>query len=466
MSVQKREWIRDLRSKRKALSGQLAEIIERAKAESRNLSRAEESEFDTGETSIREIDARLEEIEEQVQADEAAAPMQRKYAPSTGETRMEKRTTMPGRSGWSVGYEAETYRPDGGNSYFRDLWLSRNYGDPDAAGRLSRNNAQQADRVSQKRAISGNAAGSGGEFVPPMWMESQFVAFARPGRITADLAVSQPLPAGTDVINLPKINTGSAVAVQTTQNSAVQQTDITTTSVGSPVVTIAGGQTLSLQLMEQSPLNMDAVILGDLAADYGVKLDMQVLSGTGTGGQATGILTLAGTNQIAYTSTTPTLAALYSKLAGAIQAIHTARFLPPTVIIMHPRRWAWAVAQLDGQNRPLVVPRPGGPMNSFGVQGEPAAQGYVGEMLGLPVYVDASIPISQGAGANQDSIIVARKEDIWLWESNVRAEAFPQTYASNMSVFVRLYNYISFQPARFPQSISVVSGTGLTTPSF
>lgn len=106
--------------------------------------------------------------------------------------------------------------------------------------------------------------------------------------------------------------------------------------------------------------------------------------------------------------------------------------------------------KLDASNRPLVVPRPGGPMNALGVLAEQVAQGYVGDILGLPVFVDASIPINQGTGTNQDVIVVARKEDLWLWESNVRAEAFAQTYASNMSVFVRLYNYASFQPARFP----------------
>ena len=389
----KREWIADLIGKRKAGAEQARSLVDRAKAEKRNPTRAEAAEFDAAEQLIREYDERIGELHDQVRADEAAAPMQAMYAPRTGESTMDKRTTMPGRSGWSVGTEEETYRPDGNHSYFRDLWQARQYGDADAAGRLARNNAQQASRLNsaQQRAISGNTPGAGGEFVPPLWAESQFIEFARPGRVTASLVNNKPLPAGTDVINLPKINTGSAVAVQTTQNSAVQQTDITTTSASSPVVTIAGGQTLSLQLLEQSPLNMDTVILGDLAADYGMKLNGQVLNGSGTAGQATGTLTLAGTNQIAYTSATPSLAGtggLYSKLAGAVQAIHTTRFLPPTAVIMHPRRWAWIIAQNDS------------------------------------------------------------------------------AYANNMSVFVRLYNYMSFQPARFPQSISVISGTGLITPTF
>ena len=76
---------------------------------------------------------------------------------------------------------------------------------------------------------------------------------------------------------------------------------------------------------------------------------------------------------------------------------------------------------------------------------EQASQGLVGQMLGLPVYVDALIPTNIGGGTNQDEIYLAKADDLWLWEGQVRAEAFQQTYANNLSVFVRLYNYASFQ---------------------
>jgi HK97 family phage major capsid protein len=294
------------------------------------------------------------------------------------------------------------------------------------------------------------------------------VKLARPGRITSNLIQNQPLPAGTDSINIPKVATGAAVAVQATQNTGVQVTDLTTTSVSSPVTTIAGGQIVSLQLMEQSPLNVDDVILGDLAAAYAVQYNTEILSGSGVGGHQTGILTLAGTNAITYTSAAPTLGgvapdALFVKLAGAIQAVHSNRYMSPSAIIMHPSRWAWALSQSDTQKRPLVTARAGA-FNAIGAADQVAAQGLVGEMLGLPVYVDASIPTN--VGGTQDQIIVARLEDLVQWESNVRAEAFQQTYANQLSVFVRVYNYMSFQAARYPKSISVISGTGLVAPTF
>jgi HK97 family phage major capsid protein len=440
--------INDLIAKRSEKNAELTKLIDGAKAESRSLTDAESGVFDATEAEIRAIDARVAELDEQIRADDAAAEMQKRYAPS----------------GAKVTSEPEIYRSGmGGRSYFRDLYLVKSQGDRDAFDRLERNNRGRA--ADEKRAIS-TANGAGGEFVPPIWLEDQFVKLARPGRITANLTPSFPLPPGTDSINVPKINTGTQVGVQTTQNSQVQVTDLTTTSISSGITTVAGGQTVSLQLIQQSPLNVDDIVLGDLAAAYAVQFNQLVLSGTGTNAQPTGILTLAGTNSVAFTTATPTLGALYSKLAGAVQAIHTKRFLPPDCIIMHPTRWAWIVAQLDGQNRPLVVPHAGGPFNALGNMGEQASQGYVGSIMGLPVFVDATIPTNGGTGTNQDTIIVARMADLMLWESAIRAEAFEQTYANNMSVFVRLYAYMSFQPARYPASISTITGTGLVAPTF
>jgi HK97 family phage major capsid protein len=445
--MDKRSMIADLLAKRSEKSAALTALVDTAKTEARALTDVESGAFDAAETEIRELDARVKELDEQVRADDAASEMQKRYAAV------------------KVVSEPEIYRSGvGGRSYFRDLHMARNKGDRDAVDRLARNDRGRAADP-EFRAIS-TTNGAGGEFVPPLWLESQFVKLARPGRITANLTPSHPLPPGTDSINVPKVNTGTAVAVQTTQNSAVQVTDLTTTSISSGISTIAGGQTISLQLIEQSPLNVDDLVLGDLAAAYAQSLNLQVLSGSGTAGQQTGILTLAGTNAVAFTSASPTLALLYSKLAGAIQQVHTKRFLPPDTIIMHPTRWAWIVASLDGQSRPLVVPNAGGPLNAMGTPGEVASQGFVGYIMGLPVYVDATLPTNLGAGTNQDTIIVARLADLMLWESNVRAEAFAQTYANQMSVFVRLYNYASFQAARYPASISVIGGTGLVAPTF
>ena len=451
--MNKREMVADLLAKRSALKAELDGLVDTATTEKRGLSDDETARFDKGEAEIRAFDERVKELDAQIQADDAAAEMAKRYAPKAGD---------------GVKSEPEIYRTgNGGRSYFRDLHLSRNKGDRDATDRLVRNNRGRAEQ----RAIS-TTNGAGGEFVPPLWLENEFVKIARAGRITANLTPTFPLPAGTDSINVPKVNTGTAVAVQSTQNSAVQNTDLTTTSISSSVTTVAGGQTVSLQLIEQSPLNIDDVVLSDLAADYARQLNTLVLNGSGTSGQPTGIMTLSGTHAVDFSGTITAPATwastFYSKLAGAIQVIHTSRYLPPDTIIMHPVRWAYLLTQVDSQGRPLVVPSAGNAMNALGNAGQVASQGYVGTMLGLPVYVDALMPtnLTAGAGTNEDAVIVARMADLMLWESHVRAEAFEQTYASNMSVFIRLYNYVSFQAGRYPASISVITGKNLGAPTF
>jgi HK97 family phage major capsid protein len=363
-----------------------------------------------------------------------------------------------------------------GPSFFRDLYTARTNGDHDARKRLEKNNRQVLDAKKaggEQRAVS-TVFGNAGELVPPKWLEDEFVKFVRPGRITANLCRMDTVPAGTDQINIPKIATGTVTAVQSTQNTGIQQTDITTTSVASPVITIAGGQTVSLQLLEQSPLNIDELILQDLAADYAKQWDLQVLVGTGTSGQVTGLTVMAGTTAVTWTQATPALGGaggLYAKIAACISAINSARFAPPDAIIMHPRRWAWAESQSDGNNRPLIVPTAGlaagnSAWNASATATAMLAEGLVGSMLGLPVFIDANISVTGGAGSNQDYIIVARMSDIRAYESQVRAEAFQQTYAQNMSVLCRLYAYAAFIPNRYPQSVGIITGSGAITPTF
>jgi HK97 family phage major capsid protein len=182
-----------------------------------------------------------------------------------------------------------------------------------------------------------------------------------------------------------------------------------------------------------------------------------------------GLLNVTGINAVTFTSGSPTVALLYPKIADAINQVNTQRFLPADAIVMHPRRWAWMASALDAGGRPLLVPQGGGPFNAVGTG--PAASpnptvGLVGTLLGLPVYVDPNIPTNLGAGTNEDRIIVARFGDSVLWESTPKAEVFPATKADQLSVLLRVYEYVAFTGERYPKATSVISGTGLTPPTF
>lgn len=454
--MDKRTTIAELSAKRTALRTGLDALVTEARTAERELTAEEVTRFDTEETEIRSADAEIQRLDEQVRADEQHAETMRRYAPSV-----------------TVTSEPEVYRKGDPSSpsYIRDLYRARNNkpGAREAVERLSRNDKIAAE---QRTALS-TVNGVGGEFVPPVWLEQDFVRLARPGRIFANLVPTMPLPAGTDSLNIPKVNTGTAVAAMAGQNTGVPETDLTTTSVASSVFTIAGGQTVSLQLLEQSPLNIDGLVLQDLAAAYAVTLDTLLLTGSGASGQPQGVMGLSGINAVdciaATTGQTPA-GQIYKAVGNAKAQIHSKRYMPAEVGFMTPTRWEWLTTQVDSQGRPLVVPASGqgSNLNLLGLAAEVAAQGYMGTFAGLPFYADALIPtnLTADSGTNEDAIIVARISDLVLWESDIRAEAFEQTYAQNMSVYVRLYNYASFQPARYAASISVVTGSGLDAPSF
>lgn len=366
--------------------------------------------------------------------------------------------------------EPEVYRRgDHGVSYFRDLTRAQTRtgnGIAEAGERLQRNSRRFADDVrnappEQQRALT-TTDGAGGDFVPPLWLINQFIELARPGRVTADLLNGQTLPPGTDTISLPRLATGTAVAQQATQNTGIQNTDATTNSVSATVLTIAGGQTMAQQLLDQSPINMDEILLSDLAADYAVKADVFVIQNNAT--NAVGLFSAAGQN-VTYTSGAPTAALLYSKIAGAIASIHTTRYMPPNVIVMHPRRWAYFLAATDTAGRPLVTPYAGG-QNPIATQNGVLPAGAVGSLQGLPVYTDPNIQTTLGAGTNQDPIYIMRSNDIIFYESTPRAEASIQPGFMNLSVNLRFFRYVAIHASRYVNAIAVINGTGMVAPTF
>lgn len=439
--------IRTLRAKRATQRGELEQMVSLAERDQRNLSPTEMARFDLLEASIKTIDGQLRA------AETPKEPMSNLIPAVGGTTELPvKRTAlMPGR--WIAGPDrGEIYeRGNTKRSYFLDA--ARAHNDPDAAERLRKNRALRAeqDQRLNVRSVS-TTNGAGGEFVPPLWLEEQFVQVARPARVTTDLCTVDSLPAGTDSLNIPKIATGTAINLQLAQNSAIEQQDITTTSVSSAVLTLAGGQTVSLQLVEQSPLNIDEVILSDLARAYAGQLNTLVLSGTGASGQPYGVLNLPGINSKTYTAGTITGAnSLYTGIVQGVAAIQSSRFDRPTGIVTHPNTWAELLAAVDGDSRPIVAPAPSQAMNAFGTALlEPNAQGVVGYLGQLPVSLDSLMPDDAG------QFLIGKFDDSFVWESEIRAEAFQQTYAQNMSVFVRLYNYVSVQHGRYPQSYTLV----------
>lgn len=462
------EQLRALRAeKRQALDA----LLEPATTENRDLNDDESTKLTEARAEIQAIDARIADLE-QIEAEERAASDAAEKYQSRGKGGTVK-----------VNHEPETYQKgDSSRSYFADLAkVIVGGGDTEASQRLQRHGAEVRDRSeSEDRADPGSidggtvglerrdlnrTDGTGGYFVPPAWMVSEFVALARAGRVTANLVNNRPLPPGTDSINLPKVSTGTAVAIQTADNAAVSETDLADATLSLPVRTIAGQQDVALQLIDQSPIAFDDVVFADLAADHAAKTDVQVISGSGSSGQVVGLRSIGSVDTTAYTDGSPTVAELYPKLADSVNEVVSNRYAPVEAIIVHPRRWYWMLAALDSSSRPLVVPTAQGVYMALGHSENNVAEGLVGHILGIPVYIDPNIPTTVGGGT-EDVIIVTRPSDHWLFESAIRTRVLPEVGSGTLTVRLQLYSYLAFSAERYPRSTSIVSGTGLAAPSF
>ena len=332
-----------MRVRREGIKAELDRLVSVAETRTdKNFTRAESRQIDQGLADLRAADSRILELEADAAREDRAAATRRDLG-KVGEQRS-------GPS-WTVGREAHTYRPDVAEvSYFRDL-VSARRGDYAAAERLHRNNQEAAV---EKRALgnSGATGGSAGEFAGPAWIMKEFAAISRAGRVTADRLNKQPLPSGVSTINVPKFLTGTSTAPVSTQNTLVSNTDPTTAAVSSGISTVAGRVVVSQQLIDQSGLDIDKLLLADLAADYARQLDKLVISGTGTAGQLLGLLNVSGISTVTYTQTTPAVSGaggFYAQVNKAISTVATTRFLPPTCILMTPARWSWIAGSFDSQ---------------------------------------------------------------------------------------------------------------------
>ena len=420
---------------------------------------------------------------------------------------LEKLGSTPPRASAEVRNEPLTYSKRSSEqdnvSYFKDLMsLATRGNEMDAAQRRLNRHAQEMDvelpararrrdanaQTEARNAFGWDKAspfeqrvnpnrtdGQGGYLVPPLWAMDEFIPTLRAGRVVADQVRNMPLPSGTDSINIPKMATGTAAAVQTADAASVQSTDFTDTSVSAGVKTVAGQQDISIQLMEQSPLSLDSIIFSDLIADYNLKLDQQVLAGTNANGQVKGLYSSAGAslwtsyNQATYTDASPTAGELFSPLAAMLSKIEQTRYsLDAVKFFLHSRRWFWMVAAVDANQRPIVLPTSMPGYNPLASASAPAGPpGYKGQLaLGFPAYTDPNITTSDtaGSGSGQDIAIALKCDDAFLFEGEMRQRTLPEILSGTLQVRFQIYNYVAFL-LRYDQALSIASGTGFAAPS-
>jgi HK97 family phage major capsid protein len=226
--------------------------------------------------------------------------------------------------------------------------------------------------------------------------------------------------------------------------------------------TIEGHADVSAQLFDQvAPPGLDAILAAEFAKDYDQKLESAILNGAGTGTTLKGLLNLGSSIvAVTYTDGSPTGGKFYQALAQGYGQLGDARLLPPEAILLAPRRWAWLAGSFDNNNRPLFTP------GAAAMPDAPIAGGSRPvDILGLPGYVDGAIPLTLGAGANEDRALLVRPSDMLLFECEPTVRVMRQVLSGTLQVRVQLYSYCGFIGDRFASATAVVAGTGMVAPS-
>jgi hypothetical protein len=215
--------------------------------------------------------------------------------------------------------------------------------------RLSR--YRVAHRLQEGRDIG---VASGDDFLRPSapgWIADIYGQAARQvGRIADALERAAVEPgmvdtsSGVAVIKIPRLSGGAAVAVQASNNAALQETDPTTTSYSGPVGTIAGQVDMSTQLFERSEPRLDEAVAEDLGRATGVSLDAQLVTGSGASGQIRGFQNVASI--LSGTSAATTVQGQVSALWAGFRTLSgTTGFGSPDVgsylVLVSPGRFAW-----------------------------------------------------------------------------------------------------------------------------
>ncbi len=350
-----------------------------------------------------------------------------------------------------------------GVSFVADVVNAQLRGDLDAAQRLQRHMAEERAEGVELRDV-GTGAFTG--LTVPQYLTDLVAPPKRAMRPVADLARKLALPADGMTVNISRITTGTATAVQATENAGVQETDADDTLLTVDVRTIAGQQDISVQALQRS-VGADAVIIADLQNAYHTVLDSQIINNDGTSGTHKGIRGTSGIVSVTYTDGTPTAAEAYPKLFDLISQIQSGVFGGATHLVMAPRRWNWFASQV-GTSFPFLQPNNVSSVNVGGEISSNTYGGVVGVLAGLPVVLDGNIPTNLGAGTNEDIILGVSADELFLWEQPgspllIRAE---QTAAGNLTVKLVVYGFSAFTAGRYPLAHGTIGGTGLVTPTF
>jgi hypothetical protein len=370
-----------------------------------------------------------------------------------------------------VGQEARTYSPESdrkGAMFLRDVTRQFLYRDLECEQRLSRH--MQEERVERGQYLQRTASNTGNfaGLTVPQYLTDMYAPLVANLRPFADICNHHDLPPDGMTVNISRITTGTAVALQATENTAVQDGAIDDTLLTENVQTAAGQQTLSRQAIDRGT-GVEEITMDDLFRRYATALDSTLIT------QATTGLAAVSASQ-SFTTASPTAAQTYGALVSGAASIESVLlgWAQPDTVVMHSRRWYKLLSAVSASWPMMYSQNPADPVQALGVNaGLGYAKGIRGVLAnGLRVCVDNNISTvclaTAQTGGTQDQIYVVPSQECHLWEDPaapvfIRAE---QPAAANLGVLLVLYGYFAYSFRRFTNATININGAALVPPVY
>lgn len=338
------------------------------------------------------------------------------------------------------------YGPGSAHSFFLDpLWASghealRGATPPPPVGsvqaasarlRVARGPYREARDLTTSATAGG---GFGASSAIPNYLADLFSVSLKNAGVLAPRLEQRPLPARGMTLTAGRLSTAASTTPIAAENAAVVEQDPTTATITSPVCTVSGQIDVSEQLLSRAAPTFDEIAAKELGTLFAEDLDGQLLNGSGSGGQLTGLLDAADVTAV--TATTATAAANLATVAKAYDLAGVAAGVAPDTTVLHPRRLGFI-------------------KGTIGYAPAWPASGELIEAPGMPVTLTT----------NRDAIVMFARSEVVLLTSPLSVRVAPNPLSSTLTARITRWAYCALL-VRSPASVAVITGAGLASPTY
>ncbi len=249
--------------------------------------------------------------------------------------------------------------------------------------------------IQASRTLAAGTDSAGGYVVAAEYLANEFIEMIRDNSVCFEAGVRRLSGLTTSPVEIGK-QTGGATAYWGAENTAITASEQTFGRVGMVPHPLTGLVKVSNQLIRMSNPSVETLIMEDLAAVLGLKLDLGILKGTGSSNEPLGIINTAGINTKSMNATV-TLALMEDML---YELDKDNALKGKLSFVMHTREWSTI--------RALLIAA-GITFNAWG-------KGVGKELFGYPVHTTNQLSITMGGGSDEGEILFGNFADCIVGE--------------------------------------------------